>query len=169
MLHRPVHTTWTASRHAGVAPGGQYAASSCGAAFHLAQQAVLAVQVEEAGVPPVGQQGVLPGLLIDGEAGPAAAVLVNAQVRHRRCGLVQEGVRGGGERVVRGRPGDPGMPGRLGRGNPALADLVGGLLAQPGRDPAARRHGWHRLGERLARAPRVAAFAPYLTQRRCTV
>jgi hypothetical protein len=54
------------------------------------------------------------------------------------------------------------MPGRLGRGDPALADLVGGLLAQPGRNATARRHGWHRLGERLARAPRVAAFAPVL-------
>jgi hypothetical protein len=28
MLHRSMHTTWTASRHAGVAPASQYAASS---------------------------------------------------------------------------------------------------------------------------------------------
>jgi hypothetical protein len=80
---------------------GQPVRGVVGGAAFLAQQPLLAVQVEEAGVPPVRQQGVVPGPLIDGEAGPAAAVLVNAQVRHRRCGLVQERVRGGGERVVR--------------------------------------------------------------------
>ena len=89
-----------------------------GAALHLAQQPLPAVQVEEAGVPPVREQGVLPGLLIDGEAGPAAAVLIDAQVRHWRRRLAQQRVRGGGERLMRDRPGDPGMPGCLGRGDP---------------------------------------------------
>ena len=41
-------------------------------------------------MPPVREQGVLPGLLIDGEPRPAAAVLIDAQVRHRRRGLVQQ-------------------------------------------------------------------------------
>ena len=44
-----------------------------GAALHLPQQPLLAGRVKEAGVPPVRQQGVFPGLLIDGEPGPAAA------------------------------------------------------------------------------------------------
>jgi len=54
-----------------------------GAALHLPQQPLPAVQVDEAGVPLVREQRVLAGLLIDGEADPAAAVLVDAQVRHR--------------------------------------------------------------------------------------
>ena len=39
-----------------------------GAALHLPQQPLPASQVEEAGVPPVREQRVLAGLLIDGEA-----------------------------------------------------------------------------------------------------
>ena len=39
---------------------------------------------------------------------------------------------------------------------------MSGLLPQPRRDPAPRRQGRHRLGERLARAFPVAAFAPVL-------
>lgn len=89
---------------------------------HLAQQAVLAVQVEETGVPAVREHGVLPGLLIDGEPGPAATVLVGAQVRHRSRRLVQHRVRGGGKSLVHDRPGDPGMPGRLRRGDSPLGD-----------------------------------------------
>ena len=68
------------------------------------------------------------------------------------------GSAGGGERLVRRRPGDPGVPGRLRRGDPPPGDLVPRLLPQPGRDPAPRRHLRHPLGERLARAPRVAAL-----------
>jgi hypothetical protein len=110
-------------------------------------------------VPPVSQQDVLPGLVIAGELGPAAAVLINAQVRHRRGALAQQDTGPRRERIMRGRPGDPGVPGRLRRGDPALGDLVRGLLAQPGRDPAPRRQGRHRLGERLARPLLVAALA----------
>ncbi len=54
------------------------------------------------------------------------------------------------------------MPGCLRRGDPALGDLGAGLLPQPGRDPAPRRHGRHPLGERLARALQVAALPPDL-------
>jgi hypothetical protein len=133
-----------------------------GAALHLAQQPLLSGQVEEAGVPPVSEQDVLPGLLIGGEAHPAAAVLIDAQVRHRRRGLLDHRVRGGGERLMRRRPGDPGMPRRLGRGDPPLSDLIRGLLPQPGRDPAPWRQGRHPLGERLPRALRVAALPPEL-------
>ena len=123
-----------------------------GAALHLAQQPLLPGQVEEAGVPPVREQQVLPGLLVTLPAGPAAAVLVDAQVRHRRGGLLQHRVRRGGERLVRHRPGDPGVPGRLRRGDPALGDLGPGLLPQPRREPAPRRHLRQPLGERLAAA-----------------
>ena len=105
-------------------------------------------------------RGVLPGLLIDGKAGPAAAVLIDAQVHDSGRVPVQHRVRGGGERLVCGRPGDPGVPRRLGRGDPPPGDLVPGLIPQPGRDPAARRQLRHLLGEHLPRAPRVAALAP---------
>ena len=44
------------------------------------------------------------------------------------------------------------MPGRLRRSDPAVADLGPGLLPQPGRDPAPRRHLRQPLGERLAAA-----------------
>ena len=113
-------------------------------------------------------RGVLPGLLIDGKAGPAAAVLIDAQVHDSGRVPVQHRVRGGGERLVCGRPGDPGVPRRLGRGDPPPGDLVPGLIPQPGRDPAARRQLRHLLGEHLPRAPRVAALAPELHPRRST-
>ena len=130
-----------------------------GTALHLPQQPLPAGQAGQAGAPPVREQGVLPGLLIDGEAGPAAAVLIDAQVHGSGRVPVQHRVRGGGERLVRGRPGDPGVPGRLGRGDPPPGDLVPGLIPQPGRGPAARRQLRHLLGEHLPRAPRVAALA----------
>jgi hypothetical protein len=133
-----------------------------GAALHLPQQPLLAGQVKEAGVPPVREHGVLAGLLIDGEPRPAAPVLIDSQVRHRSRVLVQYRVRRGGERIVHHRPGDPGVPGRLGRGDPPLSDLGTGLPAQPGGDPAPRRQGRHRLGERLAEALLIAALAPDL-------
>ena len=79
MLHMSMHTTWTASRHSGVAPATPVRGVVSGAALHLPQQPLLAVRVEEAGVPSVREQGVLPGLLIGGEPGPAAAVLIDAQ------------------------------------------------------------------------------------------
>ena len=56
MEHMPVATTWTASRQAGAAWASQYAASSAVRPSHLAQQPLLPGQVEEAGVPPVGEQ-----------------------------------------------------------------------------------------------------------------
>jgi hypothetical protein len=55
-------------------------------------------------MPPVGKQLILPGLLTGTPPGPAAAVLVDAQVRHRHRGLLQHRVCGGGERLVRDRP-----------------------------------------------------------------
>jgi hypothetical protein len=54
------------------------------------------------------------------------------------------------------------MAGCLRRGDPPPGDLVRGLLAQPGRDPAARRQGRQGLGERLARAFLADALAPEL-------
>ena len=50
------------------------------------------------------------------------------------------------------------MPGRLRRGDPAVCDLGAGLLPQPGRQPAPRRHLRQPLGERLARTARLIAF-----------
>jgi len=65
MVHRSMQTTWTASSQAGGA-GQPVRGVIGGAALYLPQHPLLAVQVEEAGVPPVRQQGVLPGLLIEG-------------------------------------------------------------------------------------------------------
>ena len=50
------------------------------------------------------------------------------------------------------------MPGRLRRGDPPVRDLGAGLLPQPGRQPAPRRHLRQPLGERLAIAARRIAF-----------
>jgi hypothetical protein len=161
MLHKSMQATWTASRQAGGGPGQPVRGVIGRAALHLPQQPLLAGQVEEAGVPPVREHGVLPGPLIDGEPRPAAPVLIDPQVRHRSRVLVQYRVRRGGERAVHHRPGDPGVPGRLRRGDPPLGDLGAGLLPQPGRDPAPRWQGRHLLGERLARALLVAALPPH--------
>ena len=131
-----------------------------GAALHLAQQPLLPGQVKEAGVPPVGEQQVLPGVRVQRPPGPAAAVLIDAQVRHRRGRLLQHRARRGGERRMRHRPRHPGVPGRLRRGDPPPGDLGPGLLPQPGRQPAPRRHLRHPLGERLAIAALLIAFPP---------
>ena len=139
MLHKSMQTTWTASRHAGVAPASQYAASSAVRPCTCPSSPCRPDRSKKQVCHLSASSDVLPGLRIDGEAGPAAAVLIDAQVRHRGRGLVQQRVRGGGERIVHHRPGDPGVPGRLRRGDPALGDLVRGLLPQPGRDPAPRR------------------------------
>ena len=50
------------------------------------------------------------------------------------------------------------MPGRLGRGDPPVRDLGGGLLPQPGRQPAPGRHLRQPLGEGLAITARRIAF-----------
>ncbi len=84
----------------------------CGAALRLPRQPLLAGQVNEAGMPPVREQDVLPGLPVGGKPRPAAAVLIDPQVRHNGGRLVQQRIRRGRERVVRHRPGDPGVPGR---------------------------------------------------------
>ena len=89
-------------------------------------------------------------------------MLIDPQVYYRRRRRAQQRVRGGGERLMRDRPGDPGMPGRLRRGDPPLGDLVRGLLAQPGRDPAPRRQGRRPFGERRTRALLVLALPPHL-------
>ena len=53
------------------------------AALDLAEQALVPVQVVEADVPPVRELHVFPGIGVLPPAGPAAAVLVNAQVSDR--------------------------------------------------------------------------------------
>ena len=113
-------------------------------------------------MPPVREHDVLPGLRVSGKPRPAAAVLIDPQVRHHGGRLLQQRIRRGGERVVRHRPGDPGVPGRLRRRDPAPGDLGAGLLPQPGGDPAPRRQLRDPLGERLARALAVAALPPHL-------
>jgi hypothetical protein len=54
-----------------------------GAALDLAQQPLIPGQVEETRVPAVREQLVLAGLLIGPPAGPAAAMLVDPQVRYQ--------------------------------------------------------------------------------------
>ena len=132
-----------------------------GAALHLPQQPLIPGQVKEAGMPPVGEQHVLPGFLIVPPPGPAAAVLIDPQVRHRRGRLLQHRARGGGERRMRHRPGDPALPRRLRHRPPALG-ASRPVLTQPLRHPAPRQHLRQRLGERTARAGRNPALPPPL-------
>ena len=54
------------------------------------------------------------------------------------------------------------MPGRLRRRDPPPGDLGPGLLPQPRREPAPRRHLRHPLGERLTPAARLIALPPVL-------
>jgi len=82
-----------------------------GAAFGLAEHALGAGQVVEAGVPAVRDQDVLSGPLIAPPPGSAAAVLVNARVSDRFRVRAENRVRFPGERFVRGRPRDAVVPG----------------------------------------------------------
>ena len=54
------------------------------------------------------------------------------------------------------------MPGRLRWRDPPVRHLGGGLLPQPRREPASRRHLRHPLSERLPSAARRTAFPPVL-------
>ena len=85
-------------------------------------------------------------------------MLVDAQVRHRRRGLLQHRACCGCERLMRDRPGHSRVPGRLGRRDPPLGDLGSGLLPQPPRQAAPRRHLRHPFGERLPLAARLTAL-----------
>ena len=78
-------------------------------------------QVKEAGVPSVSQQLIIPGLLIGAPPAPAAAVLIDAQVRHRRRDLLQHRIRCGGERLMR----DPVAGQAFGTLRDTLASLKG--------------------------------------------
>ena len=101
MLHESMQATWTASRHAGVAPASQYAASSAVRPSTWPSSPCWPSRSKKQVCHLSASTVYSPVLLIDGEPGPAAAVLVDAQVRHRRCGLAQHRVSGGGERPVR--------------------------------------------------------------------
>jgi hypothetical protein len=87
-------------------------------------------------------------LIRSGLSASEAAVLIGAQVCHRRGIVFQQRIGLRRERIVHHRPGDPGVPGRLRRGDPAVRDLVRGLLAQPDGDPAPRRQRRHPPGLR---------------------
>jgi hypothetical protein len=91
-------------------------------------------------------------------SGPAPADLVDSQHLHRVGGLVQDPLGRSADRVHRGGPGHPGHPAGGGhrRAQP-VHDQVTGMLPQPCRDPRAGRDRGHRLGERLAAAPRCTA------------
>ena len=103
------------------------------AALDRSQQPLVPGQVVEAGVPPVGDQDILAGLLVLPPPGPAAAVLVHAQVSDRFRVIRQGRVRLLRERGVRGRPRHTVMPGCFRRGDAPLRDLV---PAVPGTPPA---------------------------------
>ena len=135
-----------------------------GAALGLAEHALVPGQVVKAGVPPVRELHVLPAVRVLPPPGPAAPVLVDAQVRDRGMRRVQDPVRLARERVMDGRPGDPGVPARLARGDPPLRDLGPGMLQQPPGDLAPRRHLRHPLGEPRPRAAARRALHPALDQ-----
>jgi hypothetical protein len=135
-----------------------------GTALGLPQHALAAGQIIETGVPPVRELHVLPGVRVVPPPGPAAPVLVDAQVRDRGMRPVQELVRLLRERVMDGRPGDPGVPGRLRRGDAPPGDLVPGMVQQPPGDRAPRRHLRQPLGERPPQATALCTLHPPLDQ-----
>jgi hypothetical protein len=103
MLHRSMRTTRTASRQAGAAPASQYAASSAVRPSTWPSRPCWPSRSKKQVCQRAASRVYCPVRSSTAKRGPAAAVLVNAQVRHRRCGLVQERVRGGGERIMRRR------------------------------------------------------------------
>ena len=135
-----------------------------GAALDLAEQALVPVQVVEADVPPVRELHRFPGQRVGAPAGPAAAVLVDAQVRDLRRVLAEHPAGGFSERAVHGMPRDAGVPGGLRRGDPPVRHLGGGVPQQPAGDRAARRDLRRRLGERQPRACRIRALHPPFDQ-----
>jgi hypothetical protein len=88
-----------------------------GAALDLTEQPLVPGQVIKAGVPPVRDQDILAAALIAAPLGPAAAMLVNAQVSDLGDILPEDRVRLLRERPARGRPRDAVVPGGLGRGD----------------------------------------------------
>ena len=128
MLDRSMQTTWMASRQAGVVPASQYAASSAVRPCTWPSSPCWPDRSEKQ-VCHLSASRVYSRVCgFDGEPGPAAAMLIDPQVRHRGRGVAQQRIRRGGERLVRDRPGDPGVPGRFRRGDPALGDLGTCLL-----------------------------------------
>ena len=167
MLHMSMATTRTASRHAGDAPASQYAASSAVRPSTCPSSACSPDRSKKRVCHRSASSTYSP-VSPSRSHRAAPAVLIDAQVRHRGQGLLQHGARGGGERLVCHRPGDPGVPGRLRRGDPAVADLGPGLLPQPGRDPAPRRHLRQPLGERLRPQASSSHFQRHLTHHTAT-
>jgi hypothetical protein len=96
-------------------------------------------------------------------------VLVNAQVRDRGSRPAQDPVRGGGERVMGRRPGDPGVPGRLRR---VIPQSVTSLAACSRSRPVIRHRGGT-AGSHSVNVPRAQASAAHFhrrfTHRRSTV
>ena len=133
-----------------------------GPALHLPQQPLIAGQVKETRVPPVREEHVLAGIRIGPPARPAAAMLINSQVRHQRRRLPQHRISLPGERLVHHRPGQPAFACRLRDCPPPAGDQAARMLTQPGSDPAPRRDLHEGLGERLPRARRLPALQPPL-------
>jgi hypothetical protein len=106
-------------------------------------------------VPAAGEQHVLAAVLIDPPAGPAAAVLIDPQVRHQRRRLLQDRIGLPGERLTGHRPRHVLPPGRLSHRATPPGHLRARQPAQPLRQPAPGRHGLQRLGGHL---PMVGNF-----------
>jgi hypothetical protein len=152
----------------GLEPAGDVAA---GAAQHLAEQPLGAVEVDEPRVPPVYQHP-LPGDRVLLPAWPAAAGLVDAQHpgRRRRRELAIGDL---DERGMRGRPRHCERAGHLADRAVRVPDRDRDRLPQPPRSPRARRQLGDRLGEALPRAQRFPApppaLVPHHRDRPCSV
>jgi len=141
----------------GVEPAGDVAT---GAAQHLAEQPLSAVEVDEAGVPPVYQHP-LPGDWVLFPPWPTAAGLVDAQHpgRRRRSEVAIGDLH---ERRMRGRPGHPERVGNLADRAVRVPDRDADRLPQPPRGPRTGRQLTDRLGEALPLAQRLPAPPPAL-------
>jgi hypothetical protein len=128
------------------------------AALDLPQQALITVDVDEAGVPAISGQHVAPGGGVMPELRSAPAGLIDAQHAHRCHLLAQHRIGPAGERLVRGWPGHRALGSRIRDCHPQLADQMRGVLPHPLDQPG-------RGGISGADSVNVARPQPPLSQR----
>ena len=134
----------------------------CGAAFDLAEQALLTVDIDEPGVPPVRQHHAGASVRVPGEPGPAPAGLVDTEHPHWSHRNRQHPLSVVGEGLVGRRPRQPAHPRRDRHRRAHLSHQRCGLLPQPLSQPHSRRYLGYHLGERLPGTSRVIALPPPL-------
>jgi hypothetical protein len=133
---------------------------AAGAAFDLPQQALIPSQVNQPGVPAVGDLLEHPGIGAPRDAGCAPAGLIDSQ-RHHRSRLLRQHRRGVVEKSrVNHRPGQAEVPHGLCHRPGPFADRASRHGAKPASHPLARGDLRYRLGERGPHTRRFLAPPP---------